>query len=427
MRFSTFQLLFCIPKAIFSPPHDQAFSHTSYSNIHTKKSSVRMRTVCMLALLVVGTSFVPTAEGQRRGGRGGGRGEGRGRGRTPTPPAPVPVPPAPVPVPPGGGVSVPPVSVPPVSVPPPVPVPSTPPAPTGGGFGNARTTPGQGIEAGVRAQYLPVVSTIVGVIESQAPSFRPLLVRLAWHSLAHFDSTDRPIGGGNGGCLRTDPELGLEENIGLDVATRALEAVKSAHPFVSYADLYSLAGNTALEYMGSPTLFFRAGRTDFGNPAAQCVNDNDRMPTKHFNNDNFPHLDTLDYFFDKFGELGISLDSDANALEKMVSLMGGHNMGAMHLAVSGNEGQWTTNNLVFGTEYFANLDQGAWGRNTAEEGRTDLQYRGGPGRRSVMLPIDMVMRADDRLRSIVRAFSHDRALFETHFVAAWRQLQENGW
>ena len=398
-----------------------------------------MRTVCMLALLVFGTSFVTSVEGQRRGRGGGGGGGGRGgRGRTPTPSVPVPpVPAPPVPVPGGGGGGGgrrgrgrTPAPSPPVPVPPgpgPVPVPPTPPAPTGGGFGNARTTPGQGIEAGVRAQYLPVVSTIVGVIESQAPSFRPLLVRLAWHSLAHFDSTDRPIGGGNGGCLRTDPELGLEENIGLDVATRALEAVKSAHPFVSYADLYSLAGNTALEYMGSPTLFFRAGRTDFGNPAAQCVNDNDRMPTKHFNNDNFPHLDTLDYFFDKFGELGISLDSDRNALEKMVSLMGGHNMGAMHLAVSGNEGQWTTNNLVFGTEYFANLDRGAWGRNTAEEGRTDLQYRGGPGRRSVMLPIDMVMRADDRLRSIVRAFSRDRALFETHFVAAWRQLQENGW
>ena len=226
--------------------------------------------------------------------------------------------------------------------------------------------------------------------------------------------------GGNGGCLRTDPELGLEENIGLDVATLALEAVKSAHPFISYADLYSLAGNTALEYMGSPTLYFRPGRTDVTNPATQCVADNERLPTKN-TGDTYPHLTTLQYFFDKFGELGFSLDTDPNALYKMVSLMGGHGMGAMHLAVSGNEGQWTTNNLVFGTEYFFNLNSGDW--DAAEQGRTDLQYREG---RSVMLPIDIVMRADDRLRSIVDTFSRDRALFEGHFVAAWRQLQENG-
>eukprot|EP01061_Rhynchopus_euleeides_P047297 TRINITY_DN942_c0_g1_i1.p4 TRINITY_DN942_c0_g1~~TRINITY_DN942_c0_g1_i1.p4 ORF type:complete len:104 (+),score=25.38 TRINITY_DN942_c0_g1_i1:274-585(+) len=101
-------------------------------------------------------------------------------------------------------------------------------------------------------------------------------------------------------------------------------------------------------------------------------------------------------------------------------------MGETHLAVSGNQGRWTTDNLVFGTEYFFNLDNGPWGRNTAETRGTDLQYRGGPGRRSVMLPIDMALRADNRLRNIVRQFSRDRAAYETHFVAAWRQIQENG-
>ena len=296
-------------------------------------------------------------------------------------------------------------------------------------FGNSLTLPGQSILEAVREQYLDVVEALVALIESSPSSMRPLLVRLAWHSCGQFNGAAMPIGGTTGGCIRTTPENALPDNAGVDVATDALEPVKAAFPFITYADLYQLAGNTALEYMGSPSLFFRPGRIDFVAPTETdelCVGVAERMPLKHINNDAFPHRETLDYFFVKFAELGFSLDTDADALFKMVALMGGHNMGAMHLAISGNEGLWTANNLVFGIEYFFNLINGPWGPNTAESDGTDLQYRGGPQPRFIMLPIDMVMRQDARLSNIVRTFSTDRALFETHFVAAWRQLQENG-
>ena len=277
---------------------------------------------------------------------------------------------------------------------------------------------------------MPVVHAIVAVIESQPPTFRPLLVRLAFHTMSTFNPALLPIGGSVGGCVRTHPEAGLPDNRGLDVATRALAVVKAAHPSVSHADLYVLVGNTALEYMGSPPLFFRGGRRDFVAPAETdrlCVGDNARLPQKHLNNDRFPHRETLQYFFDKFGELGISLDTDKFALHKMVSLLGGgHNMGAMHLEVSGNQGQWTEHNLVFGNEYFHNLDEGRWDQAGAMQGPTDLQYRGGPGMLAVMLPIDMVMRQDRRMHAIVREFKKDRAEFERHFVAAWKLIQETG-
>ena len=296
-------------------------------------------------------------------------------------------------------------------------------------FGDSLTLPGQSILESVREQYLDVVEALVAFIESSPSSMRPLLVRLAWHSCGQFNGAAMPIGGTTGGCIRTTPENALPDNAGVDVATEALEPVKAAFPFITYADLYQLAGNTALEYMGSPSLFFRPGRRDFVAPSEtdlRCVDEAERMPLKHINNDAFPHLETLDYFFAKFGELGFSLDTDADALFKMVALMGGHQVGAMHLEISNNEGQWTTNNLEFGIEYFFNLENGPWGEGTQESDGTDIQYRGGPRPRFIMLPIDMVMRADRRLRNIVRAFSTDRALYETHFVAAWRQLQENG-
>eukprot|EP01061_Rhynchopus_euleeides_P004648 TRINITY_DN1388_c0_g1_i7.p1 TRINITY_DN1388_c0_g1~~TRINITY_DN1388_c0_g1_i7.p1 ORF type:complete len:392 (+),score=146.10 TRINITY_DN1388_c0_g1_i7:55-1230(+) len=383
--------------------------------------------VLFCAFVVMGTSVVDA----QRGGRGGRRPR-----RTPVPlpqtpePAPVTTPvPAPVPTA-ATPAPVPQTSTPPATTTVPVPVPTAAtPAPELD-FGNARTRPGQAIAAASQAQYLPVVATIVQVIEQQPGSFRPLLVRLAWHSLATYNEAELPIGGSNGGCIRSNPELSLADNRGVDVAVNALEAVKRAHPFVTYADLYQLAGNTALEYMGSPSLFFRPGRRDFVVPAEtnqRCVSDNERLPQKHMNNDAFPHPETLDYFFERFGNLGISLDNDPAALEKMVSLMGGHNMGAMHLEISNNEGQWTADNLVFGVEYFFNLENGPWGRNTAQtNGPFDLQYLGGPRPRFTMLPIDMVMRADNRLRNLVRQFSTNQRLYETHFVAAWRQIQENG-
>ena len=303
--------------------------------------------------------------------------------------------------------------------------PTAPPPPTA-----AITVPGQDLAAGYEAEYLPVVQAIVDVIESQEPGFRPLLVRLAWHSCATFNPAALPVGGSTGGCARGAPEADLHDNKGIDKATGPLEKVKSKFPFVSYADLYQLAGNTAMEYMGTPPLYFRPGRTDFANKemSTKCVNDDMRLPQKNINAEEAPHKETQEYFFEKFAELGFSLDTDPDALYKITALMGGHTFGTMHQEISRQEGNWTLANLEWGNDFYTNLMNGPW---VASETRQmndsiDLQYLGGPHPRFVMLPIDFQMRRDSRLSAICDEFKEDLPLFEKYFLIAWRQLQENG-
>ena len=305
------------------------------------------------------------------------------------------------------------------------PDPTAPPPPTA-----AITVPGQDLAAGYEAEYLPVVQAIVDVIESQEPGFRPLLVRLAWHSCATFNPAALPVGGSTGGCARGAPEADLHDNKGLDKATGPLEKVKSKFPYVSYADLYQLAGNTAMEYMGTPPLYFRPGRTDFTNKemSTKCVADPMRLPQKNINEEEAPHRETQVYFFEKFAELGFSLDTDPEALWKITALMGGHTFGTMHQEISRQEGNWTLANLEWGNQFFTNLMDGPW---TADETREktdkiDLQYRGGPIPGFVMLPIDFQMRRDDRISAICNEFKVDLEKFEKYFLIAWRQLQENG-
>ena len=43
-------------------------------------------------------------------------------------------------------------------------------------------------------------------------------------------------------------------NAGLDKAVDKLEPLKNAHPAVSYADLYTLAGVAAIEALGGPVI-----------------------------------------------------------------------------------------------------------------------------------------------------------------------------
>ena len=303
--------------------------------------------------------------------------------------------------------------------------PTAPPPPTA-----AITVPGQDLAAGYEAEYLPVVQAIVDVIESQEPGFRPLLVRLAWHSCATFNPAALPVGGSTGGCARGAPEADLHDNKGLDKATGPLEKVKSKFPFVSYADLYQLAGNTAMEYMGTPPLYFRPGRTDFANKemSTQCVNDDMRLPQKNINEEEHPHRETQEYFFAKFAELGFSLDTDPDALYKITALMGGHTFGTMHQEISRQEGNWTLANLEWGTDFYTNLMDGPWFANETREKNDsiDVQYRGGPSPTFVMLPIDFQMRRDSRIAAICHEFKVDLEKFEKYFLPAWRQLQENG-
>lgn len=81
------------------------------------------------------------------------------------------------------------------------------------------------------------------------PLAGPLLVRLAWHSAGTYDK-NTGTGGSNGAMMRFSPEANWGANAGLAIARDLLEPVKAKFPWISYSDLWTLAGATAIEEMG---------------------------------------------------------------------------------------------------------------------------------------------------------------------------------
>jgi hypothetical protein len=74
-------------------------------------------------------------------------------------------------------------------------------------------------------------------------------VRLAWHSSGTYNKADG-TGGSNGATMRFKPESEHGANAGLAVARALLEPIKAKFPWISYGDLWTLAGVTAIEAMG---------------------------------------------------------------------------------------------------------------------------------------------------------------------------------
>ena len=58
------------------------------------------------------------------------------------------------------------------------------------------------------------------------------------------------------------------ENAGLGKARARLEVIKEKHPYLSYADIWSLAGYVAIEESGGPAIPFALGRQDYSEEEA---------------------------------------------------------------------------------------------------------------------------------------------------------------
>jgi len=202
-------------------------------------------------------------------------------------------------------------------------------------------------------------------------------------------------------------EGGDPSNAGLENARAFLEPIKQAHPWITYADLYTFAGVVAIEEMGGPKIEWRPGRSDYA--------DDTRYPGRGRLPDGAQGSDHLRAVF-----------TDALGFndQEIVALSGAHALGRCHSDRSGFDGPWVVNPTRFSNNYFKMLVNLDW---QPRQWDGPFQYHNEElGESLMMLPTDKALCEDPALKPWVERYAKDKELFFDHFAKAFATLLELG-
>jgi catalase-peroxidase len=321
-------------------------------------------------------------------------------------------------------------------------------------------------------------------------NYGPLFIRMAWHSAGTYRVSDGR-GGGDGGQQRFDPLNSWPDNGNLDKARRLLWPVKQKYgQKISWADLMILTGNVALESMGFKTFGFAGGRMDewepdlvYWGPEKKWLADErysgDRQLQKPlaavqmgliYVNPEGPNgkpdpLAAARDIRETFGRMAM------NDEETVALIAGGHTFGKAHGAydpskcvgpqpavagieeqgfgwqnkcgrgnagdtvTSGLEGAWSSNPVVFTTQYLDNLFAFEWEQTKSPAGATqwipakgqasnlvpdahDASKRHAP----IMFTTDIALKFDPSYQKIAKRFKENPEEFKLAFAKAWFKL-----
>ncbi|KAL4796736.1 putative cytochrome c peroxidase Ccp1 [Aspergillus venezuelensis] len=258
-----------------------------------------------------------------------------------------------------------------------------------------------------QADYQKVYDAIADRLANETDyddgSYGPVLVRLAWHASGTYDK-ETGTGGSNGATMRFAPESDHGANAGLKYARDFLEPIKAKFPWITYSDLWTLAGACAIQELGGPAIPWRPGRED--KDVAGCTPDG-RLPDASKDQ---RHIRAV------FGRMGFDD-------REMVALCGAHALGRAHTDRSGFDGPWDFSPTVFTNEFFKLLVDEKW-QNRKWNG--PAQFTDKSTQTLMMLPTDIALVKDKEFKKHVDRYAKDSDVFFQEFSDVFVKLLELG-